>query len=86
MSLSLPDDSRCKRVAAIRWLAVFKRTILGLTAREVTEHLHVSASSQKRWLSTVKKTGDVFQKRGAQGRPRALSKDERFDLVTRVLD
>ena len=31
MSLSLPDDSRCKRVAAIRWLAVFKRTTLGLT-------------------------------------------------------
>ena len=86
MSLSLPDDSRCKRVAAIRWLAVFKRTTLGLTAREVTEHLHVSASSQKLWLSTFEKTGDVFQKRGAQGRPRALSKDERFDLVTRVLD
>jgi hypothetical protein len=36
MSLSLRDDSRCKRVAAIRWLAVFKRTTLGLTAREVT--------------------------------------------------
>jgi len=36
MSLSLPDDSHCKRVAAIRWLAVFKRTTLGLTAREVT--------------------------------------------------
>ena len=85
-SLSLPDASRCKRVAAIRWLAVFKRTTLGLTAREVTEHLHVSASSQKRWLSTFEKTGDVFQKRGAQGRPRALSKDDRFDLVTRVLD
>jgi len=32
----LPDDSRYKRVAAIRWLAVFKRTTLGLTAREVT--------------------------------------------------
>jgi len=30
------DDSRCKRVAAIRWLAVFKRTTLGLTTREVT--------------------------------------------------
>jgi hypothetical protein len=59
------DDSRCKRVAAIRWLAVFKRTTLGLTAREVTEHLHVTASSQKRWLSTLEKTGDVFpQKRG----------------------
>ena len=29
MSLSLPDASRCKRVAAIRWLAVFKRTTLG---------------------------------------------------------
>jgi transposase len=67
-------------------LAVFKRTTLGLTAREVTEHLHVSASSQKLWLSTFEKTGDVFQKRGAQGRPRALSKDERFDLVMRVLD
>ena len=52
MSLSRPDDSRCKRVAAIRWLAVFKRTTLGLTAREVTEHLQVSASSQKRWLSS----------------------------------
>ena len=65
-------------------LAVFKRTTLGLTAREVTEHLHVSASSQKLWLSTFEKTGDVFQKRGAQGRPRALSKDERFDLVMRV--
>ena len=52
-------------VAAIRWLAVFKRTTLGLTAREVTEHLHVTASSQKRWLSTLEKTGDVFpQKRG----------------------
>jgi len=36
MSLSLRDDSRCKRVAAIRWRAVFKRTTLGLTAREVT--------------------------------------------------
>ena len=83
----LLDDSRCKRVAAIRWLAVFKRTTLGLTAREVTEHLHVSDTSQKRWLSTFKKTGDVFPpKRGAQGRPRALSKDEEFDLVTRVLD
>ena len=87
MSLSLPDESRCKRVAAIRWLAVFKHTTLGLTAREVTEHLHVSDTSQKRWLSTFKKTGDVFPpKRGAQGRPRALSKDEEFDLVTRVLD
>jgi transposase len=59
----LLDDSRCKRVAAIRWLAVFKRTTLGLTAREVTEHLHVSASSQKRWLSTFKKSGDVFPRR-----------------------
>ena len=59
------DDSRCKRVAAIRWLAVFKRTTLRLTAREVTVHLHVTASSQKRWLSTLEKTGDVFpQKRG----------------------
>jgi len=87
MSLSLPDDSRCKRVAAIRWLAVFKRTTLGLTAREVTEHLHVSDTSQKRWLSTFKKTGDVFPpKSGAQGRPRALTKDEEFDLVNRVLD
>lgn len=49
--------------------------------------MHVSASSQKRWLSTFEKTGDVFPpERGVQGRPRALSKDEEFDLVTRVLD